>query len=55
VTWTGLAIDLGGSLQQRFRSDAFGPAYLDELLASIAPLDRRAKANPLSILMICAF
>jgi hypothetical protein len=32
AAWTGLAIDLGGSLKQRLRPDNFGFAYLDELL-----------------------
>ena len=40
-TWTGLAIDLGGSLQQRFRPDDLGVAYLDVPRALIAPLERR--------------
>jgi hypothetical protein len=30
-TWTGLAIDLGGSLKQRCRPGDFGAAYLNEL------------------------
>jgi hypothetical protein len=46
--WTGLAIDLGGSLDQRFRPDKIGVTYLDELLTLIAPLDRRAKTRMLS-------
>ena len=29
---TGLAFDLDGSLERRFRPDEFGAAYLDELL-----------------------
>jgi hypothetical protein len=40
-TWTGLAIDLGGLVDQRFRPGAFGGAYLDELPTVNAPLDRR--------------
>jgi hypothetical protein len=51
----GLAIDLGGSLEQRFRPDAMGTAYLDELLNFDAPLDRRAKNVLLFVLMNCAF
>jgi hypothetical protein len=51
----GLAIDLGGSLEQRFRPDAVGATYLDELLHLNAPLDRRAKTLLLFVLMNCAF
>jgi hypothetical protein len=32
ATWTGLAIDLGGSLERRFRPGDLGAAYLDGLL-----------------------
>jgi hypothetical protein len=54
LTWTGLAIDLWGSLKQRFRPDELGVAYLDELLALIAPLERRVRPSSSSFL-ICAF
>ena len=53
--WTGLALDLGGSLEQHDRPDDLGVAYLDGLLASLAPLDRRAQTNCSSLLGICAF
>jgi hypothetical protein len=52
---TGLAIDLGGSVERRFRPDAVGAAYLDELLHLNAPLDRRKERHSLFVLMICAF
>ena len=40
-TWTGLAIDLGGSFNRGVRPTNGWAAYLDELLASIAARDRR--------------
>jgi hypothetical protein len=55
VTLTGLAIDLGGSVNLPFRPDNLGPAYLDELLTMIAPLDRRAMTEHFFVLGICAF
>jgi hypothetical protein len=55
ATWTGLAIDLDGSLKRRFRPDALGATYLDELRSPNAPLDRRARIELLFVLPICAF
>jgi hypothetical protein len=51
----GLAIDLGSSVEWRFRPASRGDAYLDELLLMIAPLDRGAKATQSLLLRICAF
>ena len=52
---TGLAIDLGGSPEQRFRPDDSGVAYLDELLGLNAPLERREEPGCSSLLRVCAF
>jgi hypothetical protein len=38
ATWTGLAIDLDGSLEQRLRPDSFYVAYLDGLFARLRRL-----------------
>jgi hypothetical protein len=51
----GLAIDLGGSVEWRCRLVGGGVAHLDELLGSLAPLDRRKADQLLFVLGICAF
>ena len=53
MTWTGLAIDLDGSLERRCRTADLGAAYLGELLTMDAPLDRRARTDPLFVLDLC--
>jgi len=52
--FTGLAIDLGGSVEPPLRPDDLGSAYLDQLLNINAPLERRARPSHSSFL-ICAF
>ena len=54
ATQTGLAIDLGGSLERRFRTDDVGAAYLDEPFTLIAPLSK-GEVQPLFVLKSCAF
>jgi hypothetical protein len=50
MPYPGLAIDFGGSVEQRFRRADFGVAYLDEPLTSNAPLERREKIPRFSFL-----
>ena len=54
MPYPGLAIDLGGSLDRRFRLDDLGAAYLDELLRLDAPRDRREEnLRPLRLTDLC--
>jgi hypothetical protein len=53
VTLTGLAFDLGGSIDLPVRPDELGAAYLDEPHTSIAPLDRRAMTVQFFVLDLC--
>jgi hypothetical protein len=46
MPWTGLAIDLDGSVDRLFRLDELGAAYLDGLLPSVRRENEgRAQSN----------
>jgi hypothetical protein len=51
--WTGLAIDLGGSLELGSRLADGGVAYLDDPLALLAPLGRRERTEAISSSDLC--
>ena len=55
ATWTGLAIDLDGSLEQRVRPGELCAAYLDELRTSLRRLIEGRRRTLLFVLQICAF
>ena len=53
VTWTGLAIDLGGSLEQRVRPGELCAAYLDELRTRMRRLIEERRHTALRLRDLC--